>query len=405
MYTRIIIVLLIAGLTAASSCQTPRNESETSAAPTTDGETEVQAAEPDTNATEEPAPKAAWSDYSVERVRLVETVDNSYESHIPRLVVSGEGRNAITDTINTWLMDRYMIESYDQARVETFRWYDADFESQIQDSLLFIHFWGEYYGAYPSPVDESLYFSLNTGEQLTMPGLPFHKLFTPEGYTTFIRKFWLPEVREDFDEAIACADSEPYCSILDVATYSIEDNKLSMALTDDCYPRVVQACAPSTSLSVPVDSARPYLSVQGEKALLQDSIQSLSGARRFTYLNDLLPKLQNNVFLYGKIAGNYPITMALTLSPDGTAQGFYYYDQKQQPITLRGKKVSENTYRIEEYAEGENTGRFTIISGREYLRDAIYSVDDNHNMTYWKASWTSADGTREYPVELEAVKN
>ena len=164
-----------------------------------------------------------------------------------------------------------MINSYHQSELEEFRWYDVEFLSEVKEGIVFIAFAGEYYGAYPSYVEEELFFSASTGEKLTYLDIPFQALFSLDGYLTFMQRFWLPVVKNEFKEAIECADSEPYCSYYDVSGYSVDGNKFSMSLTNDCYPRVIRACAPSASLTLSVDSLTEYLTKEKEYSSRTDT--------------------------------------------------------------------------------------------------------------------------------------
>ncbi|MGB3179747.1 MAG: hypothetical protein WBB45_00035 [Cyclobacteriaceae bacterium] len=417
--SRLILLLVALLACACTSTNEQKAEEKTSTPPAelTDEETgqaERATISDDTVSTKEGSEYTrdlAYDSLVVEKVKLVETVDNSHVSYIPRLRAlrfaedpARENEHPVIKKINAVLLDRFMVNSYEQSEVDEFRWYDLDFTSEIKDSLLLISFFGEYYGAYPSYVEDELYFNLITGEHLRAGKIPFHSLFTLQGYTAFMEKYWLTRVREEFATAIACAESEPYCSYLDIDSYGLEDGELTFSLTDDCYARVVRACSPSASVSVAADSVRPYLNPLGKNVLFRDSISDMSGTDYFVYYYKLLPRLEESYFVYGSIDGKYPITMALQPKSDTRIEGYYYYDNKREKIWLKGEKAGDSTYRIYEFVDGAETGVFTLMISTDYISDAVYVTDSHGNTHYWKGTWSAMNSKKELPVTFQAIK-
>ena len=175
------------------------------------------------------------------------------EVNIPRLKDQANASNPVVEKINEFILDRFMLESFNPEETEDLRWSDLFFESDIQKDIFFFNFGGEYYGAYPNYVQQSFFFDLNSGEELSYKSIPFQALFSPEGYLAFLNQYWLKGVKAEFDEAIKCSDTEPYCSYYDI-TYGIRNNQLRASLVDDCYPRVIRACAPGYDVRVELDS-------------------------------------------------------------------------------------------------------------------------------------------------------
>lgn len=83
-----------------------------------------------------------------------------------------------------------------------------------------------------------------------------------------------------------------------IGSYSVENKKLSISLIDDCYPHVVQACTPVYDVTVELDTIKKCL---------------------------------NNIGKYMLIESNY---MKMTTED---VYGVYYYDNKLQKITLKGR--------------------------------------------------------------------
>lgn len=200
----------------------------------------------------------------VEKIKLTETVDNSYVSEIPKVKDLTGGKNPIVEKINYQILEYFMINSFNQSELEEFRWYEVGCSSEIKENILYISFAGEFYGAYPNYVEDEIYFDLKTGEPLKLSIIPFQALFTISGYLDFLNKHWLEGVKKEFVAAIECAEFEPYCSYYDIYNFGVKDKELTISLSDHCYPRLAQACSPGYEISVKLDTLKPYLNELGE---------------------------------------------------------------------------------------------------------------------------------------------
>jgi hypothetical protein len=296
-------------------------------------------------------------EFVVEKVQLTETVDNKYVSEIPRLKEKSNDSNSVADRINSQILDRFMINSYVQNELEEFRWYEVGYSSQIKEDILYISFAGEYYGAYPNSVSDELFFDLKSGEALKLSVIPFQALFTLSGYFDFLNRYWLDGVKNEFITAIECAEYEPYCSYYDINRYNVNDNKLSISLTDDCFPHVSQGCSPVYSVSVELDSIKQYLNDLGKYILLESNYMNMTPIEKFLENERLKEKVSNNVFLFGKIDDRYPFSMAINIDKKEEISGLYYYDSKLQKINLNGQS-NDNTMFLIETVSNKQTGFF-----------------------------------------------
>lgn len=295
-------------------------------------------------------------EYVIEKVQLTETVDHKSMSEIPRLHDKSNDSNPIVDAINSQILDRFMINSFVQSELEEFRWYDVGCSSEIKDSILYISFAGEYYGAYPNGVTDELFFDLKSGAPLKKTIIPFQALFTLSGYLDFLNKYWLEGVKKEFITAIECAEIEPYCSYYDI-NFNFDNNKISISLTDDCYPHVVQACSPGYGISIELDSIKQYLNNIGKYILLESNYKNMTPIERFQENERLNDKVPNNVYLFGKIDDKYPFSMAINIDKKEQIFGLYYYDSKLQKINLKGQS-NDNTMLLTETVNNKQTGFF-----------------------------------------------
>ncbi|MBI5539306.1 MAG: hypothetical protein HY951_04555 [Bacteroidia bacterium] len=296
-------------------------------------------------------------EFVVEKVQLIETVDNKYVSEIPRLKDKLDDSNPVVDRINFQILDRFMINSYVQSELEEFRWYEVGCSSEIKENILYISFAGEYYGAYPNYVADELFFDLKSGESLKLSVIPFQALFTLSGYLNFLNKYWLEGVKKEFVTAIECAEIEPYCSYYDINNYDIDSNMFSISLTDDCYPHVAQGCSPIYSKSIELDSIKQYLNNIGKYILLESKYMTMTPIQKFLENEKLKEKVPNNVFLFGKIDDRYPFSMAINIDKKEQILGLYYYDSKLQKINLKGQS-NDNTMFLTESVNNNQTGFF-----------------------------------------------
>jgi len=124
-------------------------------------------------------------EYVVETVELIETVDNTYVSDIPRVRDLENENNQIVESINSRILDRFMINSFTQSELEQFRWYDVVYTSEFIGNILHISFSGEYYGASLNGIHDNIFFSLKSGESLTTSELPSEAIFFVSDYFDF----------------------------------------------------------------------------------------------------------------------------------------------------------------------------------------------------------------------------
>jgi hypothetical protein len=292
----------------------------------------------------------------VDTIQLTETVDQRSVSDIPRLRDTSNEDNPVVESINSRILDRFMINSYVQSELDEFRWYDVGFSSEIKENILYISFAGEYYGAYPNYVTDELFFDLKSGEPLHSTVIPFQALFTLTGYLDFLHKYWLEGVKNEFITAIECAEFEPYCSYYDM-NYHVNHNQLFISLTDDCYPHVSQGCSPSYTVSVDLDTIKAYLNNIGKYMLLESNYMTMTAIEKFLENEKLTGKIPNNVFLFGNIDDKYPISMAINLDKKEQISGLYYYDSKLQKITLEGQ-CNDYIMSLTETVSDKQTGFF-----------------------------------------------
>lgn len=298
-------------------------------------------------------------DFVVEKVQLTETVDNRYVSEIPRLKDKSNDNNPVVESINSQILDRFMINSYEQNKQEEFRWYEVECSSEIKENILYISFAGEYYGAYPNYVTDELFFDLESGEPLKLTIIPFQALFTLSGYLDFLNKYWLEGVKKEFITAVECAGFEPYCSCYDIYSYKVNDNKLSVSLTDDCYPHVAFGCSPVYSISVELNSIKQYLNQIGNYILLESNYMNMTPIENFLENERLKSKIPDNVFLFGEIGDKYPFSMAINIDKRENISGVYYYDTKLQKITLKGQ-CKDDTIFLTGTVNNKPTGFFEL---------------------------------------------
>jgi hypothetical protein len=321
----------------------------------------------------------------VEKIVFTETVDKAYTSAIPHVTDQSGRQNQITRKINDAIQERFMLESFDPKTVTEFRWYDVEFEHQVKESVLHIAFRGEYYGAYPNQIEESLYFDLKTGTQLAEKRLPFHALFSPEGYFDFLNKYWLSGCSGAYQEAIRCADAEPYCDCYDIE-YGYGSGKLNLSITNDCFPHVVRACTPDFTAALPLDTVKPFLSNFGKYVLLEAHYAQMSRLDQFLFYREQLHKIPNYCYAVGSIDHKYPFGMALQLTGNGanTVTGYYFYEKKKIKIPLSGT-VNGRQVAFTEQVGGKITGRFELTWHDAYQQEGI-AVGEK----YLTGTWTNA---------------
>lgn len=220
-------------------------------------------------------------EFVVEKVLLTETIEHKNVSEIPKLRDLSSDNNQVAEMVNSFILDRFMITGFVQSDLEGFTWYEVRFSSEIKENILYISFTGEYFGAYLNPISEELFFDLNTGAPLKFTPIPFQALFTSSGYSEFINKYWLEGVKIEFEKAIECAGMEPYCTYYDITGFAVDSNMLSISLTDDCYPHVVEGCSPVYEIAVELDTIKPYLNNLGKYILIESTYLKLSPIEKF----------------------------------------------------------------------------------------------------------------------------
>lgn len=316
----------------------------------------------------------------MEKVELTETVDERYVSEIPRLKDVSNDSNPVVAAINSMILDRFMINSFNQSELEEFRWYDVTCSSEIKEDILYISFSGEYYGAYPNYVTDELFFDLKSGAPLEPAAIPFLALFTLPGYLDFLHTHWLEGVKVEFEFAIECANFEPYCDYYDI-NYHMDSNSLIVSLTHDCYAHVAQGCSPSYELSFEPDSIQPFLNDIGKYMLIESNYMTMTAIEKFLKNKELIDAIPDNVFLFGKIHDRYPFSMALNIDKEQIT-GLYFYDSKLQKIILKGQ-IKDGFMVLTETVNNKQTGFFELdinvdndpIDGKWWNSEKTKSLD------------------------------
>lgn len=281
------------------------------------------------------------------------------------------------------------------------------FSYEIKQNILCLTVEGESgYGPYPSYLDDDIYFDLQTGEMLEMPTIPFQSLFTSSGYMDFLQKYWLKGVKKEFIGIEKCAEMEPYCSYYDIIIDSANRKKLHISLISDCFPRVSQACSPSFSISVDINSISQYLNDIGKYMLIESNYFSMTRVEKYLENKKLKNKLQENIFIFGKIDNKYPFSLAINVATDGIVSGFYFYDSKLQKISLSGTKI-DNTISLTETIENKQTGFFEFKYWSERNKDmknVFYFSAEEGELIYLTGLWTNSDKTKQLPIIIYEIK-
>lgn len=342
----------------------------------------------------------------VETVKLTETTDHKDVSDIPRVRDTLNPNSPVANKINSQIMDRFMIDTYDQSKLEDFTWFGVTFTSEMKSGILHIAFSGEYVAAYPNEVTDEFYFDLSTGDELTKMNVPFQSLLTLSGYLDFLNKYWLPGAKDAFRKAMACAGGEqPYCSLYDIDSYTVQDRKLTITLTGDCYEHAVQSCNPQYTTTVPVDSVGQYLNETGLNLLLQGDYFSKSPIDQFIANKKLVVQLPENRYYFGKVDNKYPFSMALNFDGQRNVKGYYYYDKSRQPITLEGLERTDGTLTLTETSGGKVTGQFDLKYITDYDQKGIALFDAyGNNEGYLVGKWMNPDKTKVFDIYFTEVK-
>ena len=346
----------------------------------------------------------AQSSFVVETLELESSIMDSSICRAPQLRDTANVENIIVERINQDLLEQLLLDEYEIEGAEI-RWADLSFESELDAHTLYIKYTGEYYGAYGSRVEEELFYDLHSGEALKNIDVPFPALFTLAGYLDFMHDFWLKGVKAAFKEAIECADSEPYCSYYDVSDYEFSNELLSLTLSPHCYPHVSRACSPDYSIEVPLESLKPFLSGLGELILLEQNYTQKKGLDRFYFNEKIAASLPQHLYLFGKIDGRFPFSMALEFDVEDTVAGFYFYDKVRKPLPLDRIDDGSDPFELvfEEQAEGTVTGNFSLRGSPDFDADAL-SMSNNNTTVYLTGEWSNPDGTKRFPIKFTAWK-
>jgi hypothetical protein len=343
---------------------------------------------------------AAFSqEISVDTIVFTETINHAAKSNIPFVIDKSGTKSEIVKKINEQIKDRFVIDSFYPDSVSQFNWYNVDFQYEIESNVLLISFTGDYYGPYMSSADENLYFDLSNGNLLEENLLKFHNLFSIDGYFSFLKKYWLPECIKEYNEAIQCANDEPYCDCYDINISSSGNDQISFSLSGDCFPHIIQACSPSYSISIDTVTIKPYLSEFGAYALFQKKYFNMSSIEEFLFYKEYYTKMPSYFFIAGIIDDHYPFSMAVEFNnKTKKVNGYYFYNKKNIPIKLEGEYDS-TSIRITESVNNKKTGRFEFELTGNYIENGLSIGEDK----YCSAKWFDAKNN-EFTIKLKDIK-
>lgn len=340
----------------------------------------------------------------VQKIKLRNTKYKEYTSDIPKLKDLKNPKNTVVEKINNQILEYFSINSFKQNELEDFAWYHVWFFHEIKQNIICLTVEGE--GPSPSDLVDDIYFDLRTGEMLEMPTIPFQSLFTLSGYMDFLQKYWLKGVKKEFIGIGKCAEMEPYCSYYDIIIDSANKKKLHISLVFDCFPRVSQACSPSFAISVDINSISQYLNDIGKYILLESNYFSKTRVEKYLENKKLKNKLQENIFIFGKIDNKYPFSLAINVASDGIVSGFYFYDFKLQKISLLGTKI-DNTISLTETIENKQTGFFEFKYWSKLnrnMKNEFSLYDGKGELVYLTGLWTNSDKTKQLPIIIYEIK-
>ncbi|MCA6475835.1 MAG: hypothetical protein IM541_08295 [Chitinophagaceae bacterium] len=222
----------------------------------------------------------------------------------------------------------------------------------------------------------------------------------------FLQKYWLKGVKKEFIGIEKCAEMEPYCSYYDIIIDSANRKKLHISLEFPCFPHVSQACSPSFSISVDINSISQYLNDIGKYMLLESNYFSKTRVEKYLENKKLKNKLQENIFIFGKIDNKYPFSLAINVATDGIVSGFYFYDSKLQKISLLGTKI-DNTISLAETIENKQTGFFEFKYWSKLnrnMKNEFSLYDGKGELVYLTGLWTNSDKTKQLPIIIYEIK-
>lgn len=249
---------------------------------------------------------------------------------------------------------------------------------------------------------EEWLFDAATGAPLPLPEVLFQALFTPGGYLDFIGKYWIKAVKKSFKEARACAGEAPYreSSLYYEIGYRVDGGELWVRFVGEAYPPNNRACNPDVEKSIPLAQVKPYLNALGRRVLVESNFPGMSPIEQYVANKQFAPLRQDNVYIFGKINGKWPFSLAVRVTKDGIVTGYYYYDSKRVKIDLSGT-WRNGVLRLTEQVNGKKTGAFEFMLASDGTSRGVFfsGLDD-----MLAGEWTSGDGKKSYPVELTALK-
>ena len=346
-----------------------------------------------------------------DKVRLTNRVDTIFSVEIPKARDLTAKNQMVTDSINAQILATFGIQDFNKNQSIEFRWGNIRSNFEIKEEVLYLKISATYYGGnYPNDYEYDIFFNLKSGEELFYTQLPFESLFTLSGYLDFLNKYWLAGGKDKFKAAEACAGSEALCSYYDISEYTVNDNKLSLSLTEYCFARVTQFCSPSYTVSVELDSVQQYLNNTGQSILAEsnnfsdDPIDRIIANQKLFNRNTISNLPQNRHFIFGKIDDKYPISMALNIGTDGEVSGYYYYDNKRQKLSLEGEKKG-NTISMTETVNDQTTGFFELRYSNDYEKKGLYYSNRNGDGQYIVGHWRNPENTRSFDIIFSEVKS
>lgn len=339
-------------------------------------------------------------EFVMESVIFTEPLYGNIDFEFPRLNSLSKENSEVVEKINTQILSGLNLDGYeeedmysqeDRDEMNMFKWSDLTYSSEIREDMLYLTFSFFYNTAYPLYIEKSYYFDLKTGELQTYWDIPFQTLFTLSGYLDFINMYWLDSVKIKFEEAVECAgEEEPFCGIYDIDSYHIDTNKLSLSLSSDCFPRYIQSCTPYLTISVELDSIEDHLSDIGKYMLLESDYFTKTKIEQFVENDSLSKHFQDHMFIFAKIDGKYPVSIAIQTDEHDQISGYYYYDKKRINLALKGE-IKNHILSMVETFKGEVTGLF------ELQLDPEYGYIDS-------GKWFNPAKTKEYDIEFTEVR-
>ncbi|WP_366183903.1 hypothetical protein [Flavobacterium ovatum] len=328
--------------------------------------------------------------YTVQKININSTLFADTKNEIPKVVALKKEYAAVANIINKQILEEYSLTGFQLNKDEEFRFSGCTFSYQINTTHLFLKIEGEYLGPYPSQFDNEYIFNLKNGALENNDNIPFQAFFTLNGYLDFMDNYWLNDIKKQFDISIKdCEGSEPYCTYYDIDKYEVQNNQLSISLTNDCYPHVVKVCTPYLTKSFSKEIMKKYLSEWGYRILFNANYVAYKGIEKFLINQKERDNAENNIFLFGKTNKLYPISMALQLSKkDNTVSGYYYYDKKKIKIKLSGT-FTGNSISLNEYTNNQNTGSFSLKFEENYKPDGFSIYENDDKSKYLTGNWSN----------------